>query len=148
MPAASVRAAEIFAGLQVDLTPSSPVHQGRRPSRTLDGAAALVVVSAIVALRLNIITVQWQLWEVVTVALTTAVAAYRLRETRRSSYGVVEFGVGLALAIVAFVPRPPLDLRSASAFLGAVYLMVRALDNIRTGISSRHQAGWDRVFKA
>lgn len=130
------------AGTDVD--EEAPASFG---SKLADGICSAVVLCAILALRFGYISVRQPAWLVALIAVVVALSAYRLRETRRFGYGAVEFALGLIFALVAFVPSPPLDLKSAASFFTAVYLMVRGLDNVRTGLSPKQRRPWDRVFR-
>jgi hypothetical protein len=70
--------------------------------------------------------------------LVTAFSAamYFLRQTQRGAYGMIE--CGFALNVTWYVFSQPVTSPSATAatLLGAVYVLVRGMDNVREGLKA------------
>ena len=76
-----------------------------------------------------------------------AIVAYALRRTHRLLYGMVEFAIGGFLGVLAIVPNGSDESKAVLACVAAVYLMVRALDNIERGfLTKKALACWHIVF--
>jgi hypothetical protein len=93
---------------------------------------------------------------IVTIAI--ALGFYVLRCRRQLVYGVFEIIVAFAVVYLAY--KPPYtfiiagpaspfgeQLQHYYGIIGGVYLFVRGMDNIGTGLPSGGRARWDRVFR-
>jgi hypothetical protein len=105
--------------------------------------------------------IQWAL-DAVVVAIATAViasAAYGFRISHRQHYGVVEIGVGIIVSVAGIVryltdEGNPNSVQSLSvshatvALLGAVYIMVRGLDNIAQSLPEKKAKNWNKWWRS
>jgi len=74
------------------------------------------------------------------------------RQRYRLSYGVFEFLVGVIMGYFVFLPTfdfKTLGVIQGLQVLGALYVMVRGLDNIGKGIEegTRLESFWNRIFE-
>ncbi len=77
-------------------------------------------------------------------------ALFWYRENFRLSYGIFEYAVGVIMIYYIFFPTfnySNLEVIDGIQILGALYVMVRGLDNIGKGlIGSRFEALWKKIF--
>lgn len=81
------------------------------------------------------------------VALLSGMILYAFRQRRRTSYGMVESLIGAWIACNAFPLNTSLDVASGLQVIGGLYVVVRGLDNIGTGLKgTRYGPNWQRIF--
>lgn len=77
-------------------------------------------------------------------------ALFWYRENFRLSYGIFEYAVGVIMIYYIFFPTfnySNLEVIDGIQILGALYVMVRGLDNIGKGlIGTRFEALWKKIF--
>jgi hypothetical protein len=113
----------------------------------VDAVAYALVVGALIALTLGKLDIFSPAWLLFAAPLVVGCAAYRLRETRQVSYGMIEITVGVVFAAAAMIPQQPAQLRTSFAFLGCVYIIVRGLDNIGRGLAEPRRGRWARFWR-
>lgn len=95
-------------------------------------------------------TVPW--WAISVVGTIAGFLLYLFRQRKRAPYGLVEVVVGV-VAVTHSVPSPGTPGATmgvvAVQLLGGLYIIVRGLDNIGTGLTnanSRYAPIWKRIF--
>lgn len=114
-------------------------------------AAALVlllipILLGGIALELHdpLATLLSQPWSII-VTLAAGILFYRLRCSVPLIYGIAEIIVAAVTMWLAIVHSADLGTKSL-ALVGAIYIMVRGLDNMDSGLPQELRALWDRWF--
>ena len=92
----------------------------------------------------------------VVAAIGAAVFFYWIRCQTRFWYGAIEIGVAILIIFLTFYPQtnyllltessPWGWLSRAAGALAGIYVIVRGLDNIESGLKPRSRERWKRLF--
>lgn len=89
-------------------------------------------------------------WGTIAALLALGVGLFWYRQRYRLSYGVFEFMAGAMMSIYVFFPRfdyATLGVAQGLQVLAGLYVMVRGLDNVNTGLQgTKLEAKWNQVF--
>jgi hypothetical protein len=89
-------------------------------------------------------------WGTIAALLLLGIGLFWYRQQYRLSYGVFEFLAGVIMSIYVFFPKfdyGNLGVSLGLQVLAGLYVMVRGLDNIGTGLQgTKLEAAWNRVF--
>lgn len=89
-------------------------------------------------------------WGTVAALLTLGIGLFWYRQRYRLSYGIFEFMAGAMMSIYVFFPRfdyAMLGVAQGLQVLAGLYVMVRGLDNVNTGLQgTKLEARWNQVF--
>ncbi len=113
------------------------------------GAGVSLIATAVysnAAILLSTISV----WGTIAALLLLGIGLFWYRQQYRLSYGVFEFIAGVIMSIYVFFPKfdySNLGFSLGLQVLAGLYVMVRGLDNIGTGLQgTKLEAAWNRVF--
>ena len=72
---------------------------------------------------------------------------YWFRLRYRATYGMVEMFIGAWISVNAFPLDSVLDAAVGLQMLGGLYVVVRGLDNVGSGVKgTRYEPNWRRIF--
>lgn len=115
----------------------------------LSGVAAATAATFVVR-NLALVAATAHVWGTIVVLPVAGIGLFWVRARQRLGYGIAEFGVGLVAALAVFLPSfrlPQFGVSVAVHLIGGLYIMVRGLDNVGTGLRGTATGlRWKRWF--